>query len=243
MCSRSTADPGTLVNAVFPAPVSSRAHTSQRIIDVVLGALAQALPERAVAAANGANSMAVFAGIDPRSGRPFVYLETLGGGMGGRPMKDGKDGVQVGITNTSNLPVEAIELEYPLLVEEYSLIPDSGGAGRFRGGLGLRRVVRPLCECVFNGVGERFRHQPWGLFGGGPGGSGQFQIIEADGSRRRIHDKPGEIRLSPGQALVVETPGAGGYGPPTERSAENLSEDRASGKFSAIFLRRHYGRD
>ncbi len=237
------AEPGTLVNAGFPAPVSSRAHTSQRIIDVVLGALAQALPERAVAAANGANSMAVFAGTDPRTGRPFVYLETLGGGMGGRPMKDGKDGVQVGITNTSNLPVEAIELEYPLLVEEYSLIPDSGGAGRFRGGLGLRRVVRPLCDCVFNGVGERFRHRPWGLFGGGPGGSGQFLIIEADGSRRRIHDKPGEIRLSPQQALVVETPGAGGYGPPAERSAEDLAEDRASGKFSPDFMRRHYGRD
>jgi N-methylhydantoinase B len=237
------AEPGTLVNAGFPAPVSSRAHTSQRIIDVVLGALAQALPERAVAAANGANSMAVFAGTDPRTGRPFVYLETLGGGMGGRPIKDGKDGVQVGITNTSNLPVEAIELEYPLLVEEYSLIPDSGGAGRFRGGLGLRRVVRPLCDCVFNGVGERFRHRPWGLFGGGPGGSGQFLIIEADGSRRRIHDKPGEIRLSPQQALVVETPGAGGYGPPAERSAEDLAEDRASGKFSPDFMRRHYGRD
>ncbi|HSA80194.1 MAG TPA: hydantoinase B/oxoprolinase family protein [Geminicoccaceae bacterium] len=238
-----TAAPGTLVNAVFPAPVSSRAHTSQRIIDVVLGALAPALPERAVAAANGANSMAVFAGTDPQSGRPFVYLETLGGGMGGRPMKDGKDGVQVGITNTSNLPVEAIELEYPLLVEEYSLIPDSGGAGTYRGGLGLRRVVRPLAPCLFNGVGERFRHRPWGLFGGQPGGSGQFLIVEADGTRRRIHDKPGEIRLGPEQALVVETPGAGGYGPPTRRSAEALAEDRASGKFSPEFMRRHYGRD
>jgi N-methylhydantoinase B len=238
-----SAEPGTLVNAVFPAPVSSRAHTSQRIIDVVLGALAQALPERAVAAANGANSMAVFAGTDPRTGRPFVYLETLGGGMGGRPMKDGKDGVQVGITNTSNLPVEAIELEYPLVVEEYSLIPDSGGAGTYRGGLGLRRVVRPLAPCLFNGVGERFRHQPWGLFGGGPGGSGQFLIIEADGTRRRIHDKPGEIRLSPEQALVVETPGAGGYGPPAGRSTDALAKDRASGKFSPDFMHRYYGRD
>jgi N-methylhydantoinase B len=237
------AAPGTLVNAVFPAPVSSRAHTSQRIIDVVLGALAPALPARAVAAANGANSMAVFAGTDPRSGRSFVYLETLGGGMGGRPMKDGKDGVQVGITHTSNLPVEAIELEYPLLVEEYSLIPDSGGAGTQRGGLGLRRVVRPRAECVFNGVGERFRHRPWGLFGGGPGGSGQFLVIEADGTRRRTHDKPGEIRLSPEQALVVETPGAGGYGPPAGRSAEALADDRASGKFTPEFLRKHYGAD
>ena len=239
------AEPGTLVNAVFPAPVSSRAHTSQRIIDVVLGALAQALPERAVAAANGANSMAVFAGTDPRTGRPFVYLETLGGGMGGRPMKDGKDGVQVGITNTSNLPVEAIELEYPLLVEEYSLIPDSGGAGTHRGGLGLRRVVRPLGQSVlFNGVGERFRHQPWGLFGGGA------RRVRAVPDRRAGRRRAGGSTTSPArsgsgpeQALVVETPGAGGYGPPSERSAEALAEDRASGKFSPEFMRRHYGGD
>ena len=220
---------------MFPAPVSSRAHTSQRIIDVVLGALAQALPERAVAAANGANSMAVFAGTDRRTGRPFVYLETLGGGMGGRPMKDGKDGVQVGITNTSNLPVEAIELEYPLLVEEYSLIPDSGGAGTHRGGLGLRRVVRPLGQSV--PVQRRRRALSPPALGPvrrrRPAASGRFLIVEPDGERRRIHDKPGEIRLGPEQALVVETPGAGGYGPPSGRSAEAKAEDRASGKFSA----------
>ncbi len=237
-----TTEPGTLVDAVFPAPVSSRAHTSQRIIDVVLGALANALPARAVAAANGANSMAVFAGIDPRSGRPFVYLETLGGGMGGRPMKDGKDGVQVGITNTSNLPVEAIELEYPLLVEEYSLIPDSGGAGRFRGGLGLRRVVRPLCDgCIFNGVGERFRHRPWGIFGGRHGASGRFLLVEGDGATQRLPDKPGEVRLARDQAVIVETPGAGGYGPPSERGREALAEDLRNGKFTEAFIRREYG--
>ena len=152
---------GTLVNAVFPAPVAARANTCQRIIDVVFGALAEAFPERVVAAANGANTTAVFSGIDPRSGASYLYLETLGGGMGGRPMKDGKDGVQVHITNTSNLPIEAIEMEYPLLVEEYSLVTDSAGAGRFRGGMGLRRVVRPRGhDCIFNGAGERFRHPP-----------------------------------------------------------------------------------
>ena len=166
-----SAAPGTLVNAVFPAPVSSRAHTSQRIIDVVLGALAQALPARAVAAANGANSMAVFAGTDPRTGRPFVYLETLGGGMGGRPMKDGKDAVQVGITNTSNLPIEAIELEYPLLVEEYSLIPDPGGAGTYRGGLGLRRTVRPLAPCS-TASASASATGPGASSAGGPAGPG-----------------------------------------------------------------------
>ncbi|MCB1744172.1 MAG: hydantoinase B/oxoprolinase family protein, partial [Gammaproteobacteria bacterium] len=113
---RIVAPAGSLLNAGFPAPVAARAHTCQRIIDVALGALARALPGRVPAAANGANTTAVFSGVDPRNGRGYLYLETLGGGMGGRPGKDGKDGVQVHITNTSNLPVEAIEMEYPLRV-------------------------------------------------------------------------------------------------------------------------------
>ena len=211
---------------VFPAPVSSRANTSQRIIDVVLGALAQALPARAVAAANGANSMAVFAGTDPRTGRPYVYLETLGGGFGGRPTKDGKDGVQVDITNTSNLPIEAIELEYPLLVEEYSLIPDSG---RRRHPPRRARAAphRPAARALPVQRRRRALLPPaLGPVRRGARGSGQFLIIEPDGTRRRIHDKPGEIRLTPEQALVVETPGAGGYGPPSGRSAEALTEDQ-----------------
>ena len=167
-----SAAPGTLVNAVFPAPVSSRAHTSQRIIDVVLGALAQALPARAVAAANGANSMAVFAGTDPRTGRPFVYLETLGGGMGGRPMKDGKDAVQVGITNTSNLPIEAIELEYPLLVEEYSLIPDPAAPAPTAAGSAFAALSgrsRPACSTASASASAT---GPGASSAGGPAGPG-----------------------------------------------------------------------
>ena len=158
-----TAPEGSIVNASFPAAVAGRANTAQRIIDVLIGALAKALPQQAVGAANGANTTAVFFGTDPKRRRPYVYLETLGGGFGGRARKDGKDGVQVHITNTSNLPVEAIEMEYPLLLESYGLIEDSGGAGTNRGGLGLRRVIRPLGhETVFNGMGERFVHRPWG---------------------------------------------------------------------------------
>ncbi|MEM7405489.1 MAG: hydantoinase B/oxoprolinase family protein [Pseudomonadota bacterium] len=231
---------GTLLNSVFPAPVAARAHTCQRIIDVVLGALAQALPGRVTAAANGANTTAVFAGVDPRNGEAYLYLETLGGGMGARPTKDGKDGVQVGITNTSNLPVEAIEQEYPLRVEEYSLVEDSGGAGCFRGGMGLRRVVTPVAHnCVFNGVGERFRHQPWGLAGGAPGASGQFLIRDGDGERR-LDDKPGEVEVPLHTRIVIETPGAGGFGAPGERDAEALREDADSGKFTAAFVARFY---
>ena len=236
------ADPGTLVNARFPAPVASRAHTCQRIIDVVLGAFRDALPERIIGAANGANTTAVFAGIDPRTGNGYLYLETLGGGMGGRAAKDGKDGVQVHITNTSNLPVEAIEQEYPLRVEEYSLVEDSGGAGRHRGGMGLRRVVRPVDhDCIFNGVGERFRHRPWGVFGGEPGGSGRFLLRDAGGGETRLPDKCGEYRLARTEAVVVETPGAGGYGAPAERDPALVAADRDSGKFTEGFVARHYG--
>ncbi len=235
------AEKGTMLNGAFPAPVAARAHTCQRIVDVVFGALAQALPDRVVAAANGANTTAVFAGIDPRSGDGYVYLETLGGGMGARSMKDGKDGVQVHITNTSNLPVEAIETEYPLLVEEYSLVPDSGGAGRYRGGAGLRRVVRPVDhDCSFNGVGERFRHQPWGLFGGSAGASGRFFLRQATGETRRLDDKPSDIIVTPKDAVIVETPGAGGYGAPHERDPERLADDVRSEKFSADYMSTNY---
>lgn len=235
------AEKGTMLNGAFPAPVAARAHTCQRIVDVVFGALAQALPDRVVAAANGANTTAVFAGIDPRSGDGYVYLETLGGGMGARSMKDGKDGVQVHITNTSNLPVEAIETEYPLLVEEYSLVPDSGGAGRYRGGAGLRRVVRPVDhDCSFNGVGERFRHQPWGLFGGSAGASGRFFLRQATGETRRLDDKPSDIVVTPKDAVIVETPGAGGYGVPHERDPEQLADDVRSEKFSADYMNTNY---
>lgn len=238
------AAPGTLLNARFPAPVASRAHTCQRIIDVVLGAFAQALPGKVIGAANGANTTAVFSGIDPRSGKGYLYLETLGGGMGARAARDGKDGVQVHITNTSNLPVEAIEQEYPLRVEEYGLIEDSGGAGRRRGGLGLRRVVRPVGhDCIFNGVGERFRHRPWGVFGGEPGASGRFLLRDAGGTETKLPDKCGEHRLARTEAVVIETPGAGGYGPPAERDPVLVAADRESMKFTEGFIARYYEGD
>ena len=233
---------GTLANAVHPAAVAGRANTSQRVVDVLIGALAQALPEQAVGAANGANVTAVFFGHDPRYDRPYVYLETLGGGFGGRFTKDGKDGVQVHITNTSNLPVEAIEAEYPLLVESYGLIEDSGGAGKYRGGMGIRRVVRPLGhETVFSGMGERFVHHPWGIFGGRPGGTGRFSIQGPKHNDETLPDKPNHVPLGPDDAVVIETPGAGGYGPPSEREAEAVAADYRSGKFSAEYLARHYG--
>ena len=210
----------------------------------MLGAFRDALPDRVIGAANGANTTAVFAGTDPRNGNAYLYLETLGGGMGGRATKDGKDGVQVHITNTSNPPVEAIEQEYPLRVEEYSLVEDSGGAGRHRGGMGLRRVVRPVDhDCIFNGVGERFRHRPWGVFGGEPGASGRFLLRGAGDAQMKLPDKCGEHRLARTEAVVIETPGAGGYGVPSERESALVAVDQDSMKFTGDFVARHYGSD
>jgi N-methylhydantoinase B len=233
---------GTLINAAFPAAVAARANTAQRIVDVVIGALAPAVPNAAVGAANGANTTAVFFGHDARRGRDYVYLETLGGGFGGRAAKDGKDGVQVHITNTSNLPVEAIEMEYPLLVESYGFVGDSGGPGKFRGGMGLRRVVRPVGHSmVFSGQGERFVHRPWGIFGGGEGGTGRFRKLTA-GGEQALPTKPLNVEVAPDEAVVVETPGAGGYGKPSDRAPDALRQDLISGKFSRDYLARHYGR-
>jgi N-methylhydantoinase B len=238
------AEPGSLVNPIFPAAVAYRAHVCQRLVDVVMGALASALPERVLAASNGANTTAIFSGTDPRTDKPYLYLETYGGGCGARPQKDGKDGVQQHVANTANLPLEAIETEYPLLVEEYSLAPDTGGAGRNRGGLALRRVIRPVGHtCVFTGAGDRFTHRPWGLFGGEGGGTGSYVLIGSDGVERRLSNKPPPTAVDATEKLVVTSPGAGGYGPPKERRPDLLAQDYVSGKFSAAFLHRYYGID
>lgn len=236
------AEPGSLLNAVFPAPVAARANTCQRIVDVIIGALAPALPRHVVGAANGANTTAVFSGIDPRSGSQYVYLETLGGGFGGRVEKDGTDGVQVHITNTSNLPVEAIEVEYPLLVEEYGLIEDSGGAGRHRGGLGLRRTIRPVeHDCVFNGAIERAVSKPWGLFGGGGGATGRFLKFTDAGAMQQLPAKPSGVLVRETEKIVIESPGSGGYGPPAERHPDAIQIDRLSGKFTEAYIETYYG--
>ena len=232
---------GSLLNCLSPASVALRLNTCQRVVDVVLGAFINVLPKKITGAANGANTSAVFAGINPNNGQRYVYLETLGGGMGGRYSKDGKDGVQVHLTNTSNLPVEAIEMEYPLRVEEYSFVENSGGAGKYRGGLGIRRIIRPIAhKCEFSGVGERFKHSPWGVFGGKPGKPGKFFIQHRNGKISKLPSKSSSIYTTEKDAIIMETPGAGGYGDPKKRSKENLLKDKTSGKFSNSFIKKYY---
>ena len=222
------AEPGSILNAVSPAAVNGRTNTCQRVVDLVHGALAQAVPDRIIAACNGAVIASTFSGINPRTGKFYVYLETLGGGFGARATKDGLDGVQAHITNTSNLPIEGLEPEYPLRVERYELVRDSGGPGRWRGGMGLRRQIRVLDhDCRINVRGTRKTTAPWGLFGGHEGG--RYSVQGSDGVAPL--DKS-EGQLSDGQSISIVTPGAGGYGPPGQRdpelTARDLREDRIS---------------
>lgn len=233
---------GTIVNSAFPAASAGRAQTCQRVVDVIIGALARAIPGRAVAAANGSNTTAVFYGKNPKTKEYYVYLETYGGGSGGRAYKDGKDGVQVHITNTSNLPIEALESEYPLFIETYALIPDSGGAGKFRGGMGLRRDVRILGHtCNFSAQGERFVLQPWGLFGGKPGGTGTLVLHPGRKREKILHSKISKVEIQPDEVVSIQTPGAGGYGNPKERDAERIRKDLREEKISPEKAREDYG--
>jgi N-methylhydantoinase B len=238
---RVEAPEGSIVNARPPAPVAWRTQTCQRVADVIFGALAPALPAEVIAATNGANSAWVFSGLHPRTGQYYVYLETIGGGSGARATKDGLDGVQVHITNTSNLPVECLEMEYPLLVEEYALVEDSGGPGRFRGGLGLRRIIRLLGrEATFLGTLERQRFAPWGLFGGGEGGRGAIVLNAGGPGERALGPKVAGLTLREGDAVTIITPGAGGYGPPAERDRDRLACDLREGKVSHAVARAIY---
>ena len=225
---------GTIVNARPPAPVGWRTQTCQRIADAIFGALAAALPERVPAAGNGANAAMVFSGVDPGRGGFYVYLETIGGGAGGAARADGLDGVQVHVTNTSNLPVECLETEYPLLVDEYALVEESGGAGRRRGGMGIRRAIEVLGhEASFLGSLDRARFAPWGLGGGKPGGRGAILLNPGRPDERALPSKVWGFRLAPGDRVSMVTPGAGGWGLPAERPVEQILADVEDGIISA----------
>lgn len=231
---------GSIVNATFPAASAARAQTAQRIVDVIFGALAPAYPDRIIAAGTGANTSAAFFGRSA-DGKYYVYLETLGGGAGGRSYQDGTDGVQVHMTNTSNLPIEALETEYPLMIERYEYVSDSGGAGKFRGGLGLRRDYRPIGhETTFSGQGERFVNQPWGIFGGQSGATGRFALLHDDGNTQRLANKPSALRVGPSAQISVVTAGGGGFEDPAQRKIEHLKTDLCSGKFSKEFVTDQY---
>jgi N-methylhydantoinase B len=221
---------GTIVNAGPPAPVAGgNVETSTRIVDVTLKAFSRIIPERVCAACQGTMNNVTIGGVDPRTGKYFTYYETIAGGFGARFNKDGVDGIHSHMTNTLNTPVEALESAYPLRVKRYELVRESGGRGRFRGGLGIRRDTEVLAEgSTISLMGERQRHGPWGLFGGKAGSPGRYGIVRTN----RITSLSSKTTISAnyGDVLTVTTPGGGGYGPASRRAKERIRQDRADGK-------------
>jgi N-methylhydantoinase B len=211
---RVIAPEGTIVNARPPAAVAGgNVETSQRIVDVLLRALAQAIPDKISAAASGTMNNLTIGGIDPRTGKPFAYYETIAGGMGARPTKGGVSGVHTHMTNSLNTPAEALEYSYPLRVRRYSLRPGSGGTGRHRGGDGIVREIEVLTDCDVALLADRRTRGPWGLAGGEAGSPGKASVVRAGGS---VEAMPGKFstRLQKGERIRIESPGGGAWGQP-----------------------------
>ncbi|MEO1103256.1 MAG: hydantoinase B/oxoprolinase family protein, partial [Pseudomonadota bacterium] len=211
---------GSLLNCEHPAAVNGRVQLCQRVADLTLGALHGAAPGKVTACTNSACCVATFTGQRADDGSIWVYLETFGGGGGARPTKDGLDGIHVHVTNTSNLPVEALELEYPLTVLRYELVDGSAGAGKFRGGMGLRRVVRAEEDCLVRVDVTRVLSRSWGLEGGGEGGHGALEKGPGVAPFNRDQGV-----LSAGQWFGLRTPGGGGFGDPSARAPDLLEAD------------------
>jgi N-methylhydantoinase B len=218
---RMIAPPGTVVNSRPPAAVAGgNVETSQRIVDVLLRALAQAVPDRVPAGSSGTMNNLTIGGIDQRSGEPFAYYETIAGGMGARPDRPGVSGVHTHMTNSLNTPAEALEYAYPLRVTRYSLRKSSGGEGKFRGGDGIVREVELLSDAEVTLLADRRTRGPYGLHGGNDGAAGRTQVIHSDGTLEQLPGKC-SVRLKKGERVRVESPGGGGCG-----TAKNLTADK-----------------
>ena len=201
----------SVVDAGFPAAVAAgNVETSQRIVDALLGALSIALPGTIPAASQGTMNNLAIGGIDPDTGKPFAYYETIGGGMGATAQMDGESAVHSHMTNTLNTPVEALEYSYPFLVTEYAIRKDSGGQGTFRGGDGIVREMKLLSDAEVTLLSERRVTPPYGLCGGGPGRTGKNIIVRGG----VVEEKPGKFteKLRKDDVIRIETPGGGGYG-------------------------------
>ena len=204
---------GTVVNATHPAPVAGgNVETSQRIVDVLLGALAQASPDRIPAASQGTMNNTLIGGWDPVRKRTFTYYETIGGGMGALLDQAGISATHSHMTNTLNTPVEALEYAYPFQVLRYSIRENSGGYGQQRGGDGIIREIRLHADAQVSLLTERRSGQPYGLSGGHAGKNGQNLLIR-DGKTNALPGK-GTFNLQDGDILSIRTPGGGGYGQP-----------------------------
>jgi N-methylhydantoinase B len=232
---------GSLVNPQPPAPVSCRTATIKRIADTILGALVKALPDRMPAANSGTLLVMAFGGTNPETGRPFVASELAAGGMGARPRKDGIDVIETDVSNCMNIPVESLEMNFPLRIRRAGLWTDSAGTGEFRGGLGLEKVFEATTtDVTVSHRGERFSTAPWGLFGGQPARGGCAFIVRKDGRREEVPSKK-MLTLHPGDQLWEYVAGGAGYGDPLERDPELVLIDVRDRKISPATAKADYG--
>jgi N-methylhydantoinase B len=236
---RLEAPEGSIVNPLPPAPVGGRGTTCQRLADLLLGALSKVVPERVTACGHGTTSINIH-GYDPARRRRFICIDGLGGGMGGRQGHDGMDAVQINTNNIPNLPTEVLESEYPIRVERYELVPDSGGAGEFRGGMATRKDFRMLADTAFIAHADRHLFTPWPLAGARPGTCGLHARNPGTPEAAKLPSKGGPLEFRSGEVLRCQTAGAGGFGDPARRRLERLAVDLADGKVSEQAARRDY---
>jgi N-methylhydantoinase B len=229
----------SILNPQMPAACAARALTGYRVFDTMLGALAQIVPDRVPAAGEGGNSVICISGLRPNR-KPFIIVDMICGAWGGRPDKDGVEAITNASQNLSNMPVEVLEAEHPVRVEDYAFVPDSCGAGRWRGGLGIRRSYRILAaEALLQLRSDRVAFRPYGLAGGEPGGASR-NSIEIAGEERPI---PAKVTMSVqhGALITHEQAGAGGFGDPLERPAQLVLDDLKDGKISAGYAKNRHG--
>lgn len=233
---------GSVLSANYPTAVcNANIITTQRITDVLLGALSKAIPDRVQAACSGTMNLLNIGGTDPRTGILYNYIETYAGGQGGMHDLDGMDAIQNHMTNTRNAPVESIEVAYPLLVERYELLPNSEGAGNHRGGVGLTREIRVLGEGVqLTLSSDRKSVSPWGLLGGMAASPSSCEIIATDDSIRTLPSKI-TTRVTSGDLIVTKTPGGGGWGSPHSRDTSAVLKDVLAGLVSQERATKIYG--
>lgn len=237
-----TAPPGSVVHAQHPSPVVYANHEmSHRVADMVMAAMFQITPTTVMAGSQGTSAVITFGGVDYRTGDRFVSYESVKGGFGARPTKDGINAVASTVSNMSNTPIEILEMSFPLRVEEYTLVPDSGGVGKYRGGLGVRRVWRVLEKQSHASVCcERTVTPPFGLAGGQAGAPAKIELLAPNANARKLTSKGGFLAPA-GSLVAMEAPGSGGYGPAAERDPAALAEDLLDGYITPAAALRDYG--
>jgi N-methylhydantoinase B len=231
---------GSVVDCVAPAAVGGGWEVTFRVAETAFKALAAALPDRVIAATKGIICNIAAGGRDPRTGQLYAFYETIAGGQGASARRDGMDGVQTHIHNTENAPVEEVELTMPVRIVRFSLIPDSGGAGRYRGGTGVRRdYVFVDHDATVSIVSDRARFAPWGLEGGGSGSLARY-VLDPDGAAEALPSKV-TVTVAAGRVLSVQTPGGGGFGDAGERDLGAVERDLRLEKVTAEAAARDYG--